>query len=197
MPPLEAGDPPPRAPAFEGGVAPSLSAIDATIFAFRRNVVVAASAGTGKTHRLTALYLLLTLGLTSMGQADERSPAPPGRPRAHRGHHLLARGGAGDQPAHRARAGRARRVGRASGARLRIHPRKRGRRCSGRCPPASCSDAPPTRSRAGLRRRSTPCTAWRGASCRSTRSPSASRRARACSTKKRRSPSARSPWTRR
>jgi ATP-dependent helicase/nuclease subunit A len=53
-----------------------LGAIDATIFAFRRNVVVAASAGTGKTHRLTALYLLLTLGLTSMGQADERSAAP-------------------------------------------------------------------------------------------------------------------------
>jgi ATP-dependent helicase/nuclease subunit A len=50
---------------------------DAVIFAFRRNVVVAASAGTGKTHRLTALYLLLTLGLTSMGQADERTPAAP------------------------------------------------------------------------------------------------------------------------
>ncbi len=50
---------------------------DRVIFAFRRNVVVAASAGTGKTHRLTALYLLLTLGLTSMGEADDRAPAPP------------------------------------------------------------------------------------------------------------------------
>ncbi|MFT3775745.1 MAG: UvrD-helicase domain-containing protein [Minicystis sp.] len=50
---------------------------DAVIFAFRRNIVVAASAGTGKTHRLTALYLLLTLGLTSMGEADNRTPAAP------------------------------------------------------------------------------------------------------------------------
>lgn len=50
---------------------------DATIFAFRRNIVVAASAGTGKTHRLTALYILLALGLTSMGQADDSTPASP------------------------------------------------------------------------------------------------------------------------
>ncbi|WP_437650038.1 UvrD-helicase domain-containing protein [Sorangium sp. So ce362] len=50
---------------------------DALIYAFRRNVVVAASAGTGKTHRLTALYVLLTLGLTSAGQPDAASPAPP------------------------------------------------------------------------------------------------------------------------
>ncbi|MFO0762416.1 MAG: UvrD-helicase domain-containing protein [Byssovorax sp.] len=79
MPPREAGDGPPRSPSAaprEGGAA-GLGAIDATIFAFRRNVVVAASAGTGKTHRLTALYLLLTLGLTSMGQDDDRSAAPP------------------------------------------------------------------------------------------------------------------------
>jgi ATP-dependent helicase/nuclease subunit A len=54
-----------------------LHAPDATIYAFRRNIVVAASAGTGKTHRLTALYLLLTLGLTSMGQADDRTAAEP------------------------------------------------------------------------------------------------------------------------
>jgi ATP-dependent helicase/nuclease subunit A len=53
---------------------------DATIFAFRRNVVVAASAGTGKTHRLTALYLLLALGLTSMGQSDDATPAQPVSP---------------------------------------------------------------------------------------------------------------------
>ncbi|AGP36121.1 UvrD-helicase domain-containing protein [Sorangium cellulosum] len=50
---------------------------DALIYAFRRNIVVAASAGTGKTHRLTALYVLLTLGLTSVGQADAATAAPP------------------------------------------------------------------------------------------------------------------------
>lgn len=59
----------------EAPLDPPLLDGDATIFAFRRNVVVAASAGTGKTHRLTALYVLLTLGLTSMGQRDDRSPA--------------------------------------------------------------------------------------------------------------------------
>jgi ATP-dependent helicase/nuclease subunit A len=53
---------------------------DAVIYAFRRNVVVAASAGTGKTHRLTALYLLLALGLTSMAQPDERTAAEPVSP---------------------------------------------------------------------------------------------------------------------
>jgi ATP-dependent helicase/nuclease subunit A len=53
-----------------------IAAGDATILAFRRNIVVAASAGTGKTHRLTALYVLLTLGLTSSGQPDARTPAP-------------------------------------------------------------------------------------------------------------------------
>jgi ATP-dependent helicase/nuclease subunit A len=52
---------------------------DARIFAFQRNVVVAASAGTGKTHRLTGLYLMLVLGLTSMGQ-DAASAAPPVSP---------------------------------------------------------------------------------------------------------------------
>jgi ATP-dependent helicase/nuclease subunit A len=56
------------------------AAADATIYAFRRNVVVAASAGTGKTHRLTALYLLLALGLTSMGQRDDATAAPPVSP---------------------------------------------------------------------------------------------------------------------
>ncbi len=59
---------------------PPTTEADATIFAFRRNVVVAASAGTGKTHRLTALYLLLALGLTSMGQTDDATPAPPVSP---------------------------------------------------------------------------------------------------------------------
>jgi len=48
---------------------------DATLYAFRRNIVVAASAGTGKTYRLTALYVLLTLGLTSMGERNDRTAA--------------------------------------------------------------------------------------------------------------------------
>jgi ATP-dependent helicase/nuclease subunit A len=72
-------DPTPRAASIlisDRHPPPPLPEVDATIFAFRRNVVVAASAGTGKTHRLTALYLLLTLGLTSMGEADDRSAAP-------------------------------------------------------------------------------------------------------------------------
>ncbi|HVK64813.1 MAG TPA: UvrD-helicase domain-containing protein [Polyangium sp.] len=50
---------------------------DALLYAFRRNIVVAASAGTGKTYRLTALYVLLTLGLTSMGRAEGDKPAEP------------------------------------------------------------------------------------------------------------------------
>jgi len=55
----------------------ALSPEDDTIFAFTRNVVVAASAGTGKTHRLTALYVLLTLGLTSIGRKHRSEAAPP------------------------------------------------------------------------------------------------------------------------
>ena len=38
------------------------------VHAFSRNVVVAASAGTGKTYLLTSLYVLSVLGLTSMGK---------------------------------------------------------------------------------------------------------------------------------
>ena len=34
----------------------SLPPEDALLYAFRRNIVVAASAGTGKTYRLTGLY---------------------------------------------------------------------------------------------------------------------------------------------
>ncbi len=44
---------------------------EAALYAFRRNVVIAASAGTGKTHRLTALYVLLSLGFTSMGEKTD------------------------------------------------------------------------------------------------------------------------------
>lgn len=60
-----------RAPASEG---------DARLFAFRRNVVVAASAGTGKTHRLAALYVLVSLGLTSRGERSASVAAPPCSP---------------------------------------------------------------------------------------------------------------------
>lgn len=59
---------------------PALSDSDATLYAFRRNVVVAASAGTGKTHRLTTLYTLCTLGLTSMGKPDAETACPPVAP---------------------------------------------------------------------------------------------------------------------
>lgn len=62
--------------AASAGPAVVLSDTDALLYAFRRNVVVAASAGTGKTYRLTALYLMLTLGLTSSGQASSSIAAP-------------------------------------------------------------------------------------------------------------------------
>ncbi len=54
-----------------------ISEVDEPIYAFERNVFVAASAGTGKTHRLTTLYALLTLGLTSMGESDALALAAP------------------------------------------------------------------------------------------------------------------------
>ncbi|MBK8255501.1 MAG: UvrD-helicase domain-containing protein [Polyangiaceae bacterium] len=60
--------------------AESLSEVDEIALSFQRNVVVAASAGTGKTHRLTALYVLLTLGLTSMGLGSRRRSAAPVAP---------------------------------------------------------------------------------------------------------------------
>jgi ATP-dependent helicase/nuclease subunit A len=49
----------------------------ADLFAFRTNIVVTASAGTGKTFRLVTLYALLTLGLTSKGERDDDQAAPP------------------------------------------------------------------------------------------------------------------------
>lgn len=49
----------------------------AVVRAFSRNVVVAASAGTGKTYLLTSLYVLSTLGLTSMGRATIREAFGP------------------------------------------------------------------------------------------------------------------------
>jgi ATP-dependent helicase/nuclease subunit A len=50
---------------------------DDALYAFRTNFVVTASAGTGKTFRLVALYALLSLGLTSKGEADEATAAAP------------------------------------------------------------------------------------------------------------------------
>ncbi|HMI86109.1 MAG TPA: UvrD-helicase domain-containing protein [Polyangiaceae bacterium] len=50
---------------------------DEALYAFRTNLVVTASAGTGKTFRLVSLYALLALGLTSMGQSDDEQAAPP------------------------------------------------------------------------------------------------------------------------
>jgi ATP-dependent helicase/nuclease subunit A len=47
------------------------------VHAFRSNVVVAASAGTGKTYLLTSLYVLSTLGLTSMGKDSDREGRDP------------------------------------------------------------------------------------------------------------------------
>ena len=54
-----------------------MTAEDAAIYAFRSNLVVTASAGTGKTFRLVSLYALLTLGLTSKGESDDSRAAPP------------------------------------------------------------------------------------------------------------------------
>jgi ATP-dependent helicase/nuclease subunit A len=45
-----------------------MNVADELLYAFQRNVVIAASAGTGKTHRLSTLYVMLCLGLTSRGQ---------------------------------------------------------------------------------------------------------------------------------
>lgn len=59
----------------------SISQDDARIFGFERNILVAASAGTGKTHRLTSLYALLCLGLTSMGKSEGVAQERPLRPR--------------------------------------------------------------------------------------------------------------------
>jgi ATP-dependent exoDNAse (exonuclease V) beta subunit len=50
---------------------------DAPLYAFRHNVVVSASAGTGKTFRLVTLYALLALGLTSRGAPSDDVAGPP------------------------------------------------------------------------------------------------------------------------
>lgn len=61
----------------EGATDSEAAADDERVFAFKSNLVVAASAGTGKTHRLTTLYVLLVLGLTSRGRRDAHEAAPP------------------------------------------------------------------------------------------------------------------------
>ncbi|MFO0590007.1 MAG: UvrD-helicase domain-containing protein [Polyangiaceae bacterium] len=63
-----------------GAKAPLLTEVDEIVLSFQRNVVVAASAGTGKTHRLTALYVLIALGLTSMGKRSRNEAAAPVAP---------------------------------------------------------------------------------------------------------------------
>jgi ATP-dependent helicase/nuclease subunit A len=57
-----------------------MKAEDAALYAFRTNLVVTASAGTGKTFRLVSLYALLTLGLASKGEADDGRAGPPVSP---------------------------------------------------------------------------------------------------------------------
>jgi ATP-dependent helicase/nuclease subunit A len=54
-----------------------VSADPDSLYAFRNNLVVTASAGTGKTFRLVALYSLLSLGLTSRGQRDATEASDP------------------------------------------------------------------------------------------------------------------------
>lgn len=51
-----------------------------TLYAFRRNLVVAASAGTGKTHSLVGVLLHLLLGASELGQRGRlRDPVDPSR----------------------------------------------------------------------------------------------------------------------
>ncbi len=49
------------------------------LYPFRRNLVVAASAGTGKTHALVGVIVHLVLGASELGGAGLRAPVDPGR----------------------------------------------------------------------------------------------------------------------
>ena len=49
------------------------------IYAFRRNLVVAASAGTGKTHSLVGVLVHLVLGASELGGEGVREPVEPSR----------------------------------------------------------------------------------------------------------------------
>jgi ATP-dependent helicase/nuclease subunit A len=49
------------------------------LFPFRRNLVVAASAGTGKTHALVGVVVHLVLGASELGGAGLHAPVDPGR----------------------------------------------------------------------------------------------------------------------
>src|SRR5882724_5605241 len=50
-----------------------------TLYAFRRNLVVAASAGTGKTHALVGVLVHLVLGASELGGEGLHAPVDPGR----------------------------------------------------------------------------------------------------------------------
>ncbi len=50
-----------------------------TLYAFRSNLVVAASAGTGKTHALVGVVVHLVLGASELGGAGPRDPIDPSR----------------------------------------------------------------------------------------------------------------------
>ncbi len=50
-----------------------------TLYAFRSNLVVAASAGTGKTHALVGVVVHLVLGASELGGAGPREPIDPAR----------------------------------------------------------------------------------------------------------------------
>lgn len=51
----------------------------ARLFAFRRNAVITASAGTGKTFTLTGVTVHLLLGATELGEGSLRAPLDPAR----------------------------------------------------------------------------------------------------------------------
>ena len=49
------------------------------LYPFRRNLVVAASAGTGKTHALVGVIVHLVLGASELGGAGLHEPVDPAR----------------------------------------------------------------------------------------------------------------------
>ena len=51
----------------------------ATLYAFRRNLVLAASAGTGKTHSLVGVIIHLLVGASELGGRGLHDPVPPSR----------------------------------------------------------------------------------------------------------------------
>ncbi len=55
------------------------SSAEATIYAFRRNLVLAASAGTGKTHSLVGVIVHLLVGASELGGRGLHDPVPAAR----------------------------------------------------------------------------------------------------------------------